>query len=90
MGRREIRVDISLLVLQVISGAIGGNVGGAMGGSNNMGISMNSLLGAVGGAIGGQGLGGSGFFAGLGNGTHAVLAAIFGLGLVAVFGLFRK
>lgn len=47
-------MDISTLLVQLVSGAIGGNVAGAAMKKNSLGTLGNSLAGIIGGGIGGQ------------------------------------
>lgn len=68
-------MDISSLLIQLISGAIGGNAAGAYNKDAGLGPLGNTIAGALGGGIGGQilstllGLGGTAAASGLDIGT---------------------
>ncbi|MES0385403.1 MAG: hypothetical protein ABUJ98_12545 [Hyphomicrobium sp.] len=68
-------MDLSSLVIQLISGAIGGNAAGALAKDNSLGTLGNTIAGALGGGVGGQllssvlGLGGAAAASGLDIGT---------------------
>lgn len=47
-------MDITSLIVQLISGAVGGNIGGALLKQYSLGTVGNSIAGIVGGGIGGQ------------------------------------
>jgi uncharacterized membrane protein YeaQ/YmgE (transglycosylase-associated protein family) len=51
-------MDLTILLIQALSGAIGGNLGGLLNKAKSLGPLLNSVLGAVGGIGGGQLLGG--------------------------------
>lgn len=46
-------MDITTLIIQLISGAAGGNIAGALFKKINLGILMNSIAGIIGGPLGG-------------------------------------
>lgn len=50
-------MDITTLILQLLSGAVGGNVAGSLLKNISLGTLGNSLAGIVGGGLGGQILG---------------------------------
>ncbi len=52
-------MDITTLIIQLLSGAVGGNVVGSLVRKISMGVLGNSLAGILGGGLGGQILGGS-------------------------------
>lgn len=84
-------MDLSSILIQVISGAVGGNLGGFLNKAKSLGPLMNTVLGAVGGVGGGQLLGGQ--LAGpLGNATagNATASAVVGLVLPLVAGFLKK
>jgi len=68
-------MDISSLIIQLISGAIGGNAAGACSKDTGLGQVGNTIAGALGGGIGGQilsallGLGGTAAASGLDIGS---------------------
>ena len=68
-------MDLSSLIIQLISGAIGGNAAGALAKDTSLGTLGNSIVGALGGGVGGQilnsllGLGGAAAASGLDIGT---------------------
>lgn len=47
-------MDISSLIIQLISGALGGNAAGAMGKDTGLSPLGNTIAGALGGGVGGQ------------------------------------
>ena len=47
-------MDITHLLIQLVSGAIGGNAAGAMSKETSLGPLGNTIAGAIGGGIGGQ------------------------------------
>ncbi len=51
-------MDITTLIIQLLSGAVGGNVVGSLVKKISMGVLGNSLAGILGGGLGGQILGG--------------------------------
>ncbi|MDH3581462.1 MAG: hypothetical protein OEM91_12670 [Hyphomicrobiales bacterium] len=51
-------MDITSLLIQLVSGAVGGNVAGAILKKYSLGMLGNSIAGILGGGIGGQVLGG--------------------------------
>lgn len=50
-------MDLTTLIIQLISGALGGNIAGALLKNLSLGTLGNSLAGIVGGGLGGQVLG---------------------------------
>ena len=66
-------MDITSLLIQLVSGAVGGNVGGALLKNISLGPVGNSIAGIIGGPLGaailGQlGMGGGGALASVGSG----------------------
>jgi uncharacterized membrane protein YeaQ/YmgE (transglycosylase-associated protein family) len=47
-------MDITHLLVQLVSGAIGGNAAGAMSKDTGLGTLGNTIAGAIGGGVGGQ------------------------------------
>lgn len=68
-------MDITSLIIQLISGALGGNAAGAVSKESDLGTLGNTIAGALGGGIGGQilssllGIGGTAAASGLDIGT---------------------
>ncbi len=68
-------MDITSLIIQLISGALGGNAAGAVSKEGDLGTLGNTIAGALGGGIGGQilssllGIGGTAAASGLDIGT---------------------
>jgi uncharacterized membrane protein YeaQ/YmgE (transglycosylase-associated protein family) len=56
-GNVEEDMDLTTLIIQLISGALGGNVAGSLFKNLSLGTLGNSLAGIVGGGLGGQVLG---------------------------------
>lgn len=85
-------MDLTTLLIQVISGAVGGNVGGLLNKAKNLGPLLNTILGAVGGVGGGQLLGGpfTNMLGGNATAGNAGASALVGLILPLVAGLFKK
>lgn len=84
-------MDITTLLIQLVSGAVGGNIGGLLNKAKSLGPLLNTVLGAVGGIGGGQLLG-SQVTDLLGNATMANVgsSAVVGLILPLVGGLLKK
>jgi hypothetical protein len=92
-------MDITSLLIQLVSGAVGGNVAGAVLKKFSLGPVGNSLVGVLGGGLGGQllgmlGMGGAGAAAG-GADMGSVLSSIAGGGvgggvLMTIVGLIRQ
>ncbi len=68
-------MDISSLIIQLVSGALGGNAAGSMNKVTDLGPVGNTITGALGGGLGGQllhallGVGGAAATSGLDIGT---------------------
>lgn len=68
-------MDVTSLIIQIISGALGGNAVGAMSRGSGLGALGNTIAGALGGGVGGQvlstvlGLGGTAATSGLDVGS---------------------
>lgn len=68
-------MDITSLIIQLISGALGGSAAGAVSKESDLGTLGNTIAGALGGGIGGQilssllGIGGTAAASGLDIGT---------------------
>jgi hypothetical protein len=84
-------MDITTVLIQLVSGAVGGNIGGVLNKAKNLGPLLNTILGAVGGFGGGQLLGGSATDL-LGNATagNVGASAVVGLILPLLGGFFKK
>lgn len=90
-------MDITSLLIQLVSGAVGGNVGGALFKNLSLGTTGNSIAGIIGGPLGGLllsqlGVGGGGDAAG---GLGALLSGVGGGGvggvvLMLVVGFIKK
>lgn len=87
----EFVMDLSTILIQVISGAVGGNLAGFLNKAKSLGPLLNTILGAVGGVGGGQLLGGQ-LTDLLGNATAgtATASGLVGLVLPLVAGLLKK
>jgi uncharacterized membrane protein YeaQ/YmgE (transglycosylase-associated protein family) len=85
-------VDLTSLLIQVISGAVGGNVGGLLNKAKSLGPLLNTILGAVGGVGGGQLLGTTLTNVLGGNATAGNVgsSALIGLLLPLIGGLLKK
>lgn len=85
-------MDISTLLIQLVSGALGGNAAGAYTKETGLGPIGNTIAGAVGGGVGGQllhallGIGGTAAASGLDIGTIVSAFATGGIsgGLTAL------
>jgi hypothetical protein len=84
-------MDMTTLLIQLVSGAVGGNVGAMLGKAKSLSPLLATILGAVGGVGGGQALGGTLTDlvgnAAVGNGGAA---AIVGLVLPLLVNMFKK
>jgi len=47
-------VDLTAIIIQLISGVVGGNAAGFLAKARSLGPMMNTILGALGGVAGGQ------------------------------------
>jgi uncharacterized membrane protein YeaQ/YmgE (transglycosylase-associated protein family) len=84
-------MNITALIIQLVSGAIGGNLAGLLAKAKSLGPLLNTILGAAGGAGGGQILSQI-FKDGIpgGNAGNAGLSAILGAILPLVAGFLKK
>jgi uncharacterized membrane protein YeaQ/YmgE (transglycosylase-associated protein family) len=85
-------MDITSLLIQLVSGAVGGNIGGALLKNISLGPVGNSIAGIIGGPLGaailGQlGMGGGGALASVGSGG---VGGIGGIILMLVVGFIKK
>jgi hypothetical protein len=80
-------MDVTALLIQLISGAAGGNLAGLASKAGSLGPLLNTILGAVGGVGGGQ-LAGSAL--GGGTATQAGLSAVVGALLPLIIGMLKK
>jgi len=90
-------MDITSLLIQLVSGAVGGNVAGAALKNLSLGTVGNSIVGILGGGIGGQLLG----MLGMGGGGEGAMDAgsilsnvasdgVGGAVLLAIIGFIKK
>ena len=89
-------MDITSLIIQLVSGAVGGNIGGAIFKNLSLGTTGNSIAGIIGGPLGAMllsqlGLGGGADPGGLGG----ILAGVGGSGvggvvLMLIVGFIKK
>ena len=84
-------MDLTTLLVQVISGAVGGNVAGVLNKAKSLGPLVNTILGALGGVGGGQLLG-QVVTNMLGNATagNVSSSAIVGILLPLIVSFFKK
>jgi len=84
-------MDLTTLLIQLVSGAVGGNVAGVLNKAKSLGPMVNSILGAVGGVGGGQLLGNV-LTSVLGNATAGNVgsSALVGLLLPLIVSFFKK
>lgn len=80
-------MDITSLLVQLISGAVGGNVAGVANKTKNLGPMLNTILGALGGLGGGQ-LAASTL--GTGTATEVGASAIVGALVPLIVGMLKK
>jgi hypothetical protein len=80
-------MDLTAVLLQLISGAVGGNVAGLANKAKSLGPVVNTILGALGGLGGGQlaanAMGG-------GTATEVGLSAVVGALLPLIVGMVKK
>src|SRR5262245_27862884 len=69
--KREDVMDITTLLIQLVSGAVGGNAAGAAMKKFSLGTVGNSIVGILGGGLGGQILGALGMGGDVGAGADA-------------------
>lgn len=89
-------MDVTSLLIQLVSGAVGGNVAGAALKNLSLGTVGNSIVGILGGGIGGQllgmlGLGGGGGGMDVGSIVSSVAGGgVGGAVLLAIIGFIKK
>jgi uncharacterized membrane protein YeaQ/YmgE (transglycosylase-associated protein family) len=90
-------MDITSLLVQLVSGAVGGNAAGAFMKNLSLGTVGNSIVGILGGGIGGQLLGMLGLGGGGGGAMDAgsIVSSVAGGGvggavLLAIIGFIKK
>jgi hypothetical protein len=90
--QEETTVDLTTILIQVISGAVGGNVGGMLNKAKSLGPLLNTVLGAVGGVGGGQLLGSvlTGLLGGNATAGNVSASALVGLLLPLLGSLLKK
>jgi uncharacterized membrane protein YeaQ/YmgE (transglycosylase-associated protein family) len=71
-------VNITALIIQLVSGAVGGNVAGSLMSKFNLGPVGNSIAGIVGGGLGGQ------LLSMITSGSTAAAAPTGGMGLSSI------
>ena len=83
-------MDVTTLLIELVSGAVGGNVAGLLNKAKSLGPLLNTVLGAIGGVGAGQlvapHLGG----ALSGTAGNAVISAVVGLLLPLIGGMLKK
>lgn len=84
-------MDLTTILIQVISGVVGGNVGGLLNKAKSLGPLLNTILGAIGGVGGGQLLGGA-LTSMLGNATagEVTSSGLVGLLIPLIGGMLKK
>ena len=95
-------MDVTSLLIQLVSGAVGGNVAGALMKKFTLGTVGNSIVGILGGGLGGQilgwlGLGGAGAAAAGATGSMDIGSIVANIGaggvgggvLMAIIGAIR-
>lgn len=80
-------MDLTSLLVYVVSGIVGGNAGGFLAKARSLGPVVNSVLGALGGLAGGALLAPQ---VGTGTATEAGIAVIVGALLPLVAGYLKK
>ncbi len=90
-------MDVTTLLIQLVSGAVGGNVAGAAMKKSSLGTVGNSIVGILGGGLGGQilamlGVGGA---EGAGLDAGAIVSSVAGGGvggavLLAIIGAIKS
>jgi uncharacterized membrane protein YeaQ/YmgE (transglycosylase-associated protein family) len=85
-------MDVTSLLIQLVSGAVGGNAAGALMKKFSLGTVGNSIVGILGGGLGGQILGALGM--GAADGGSSIISGILGGGvggavLLAVVGVIK-
>lgn len=80
-------MDMTALLVQVISGAVGGNAAGLANKAKSLGPLLNTILGALGGVGGGQLAGGA---VGENMAAEAGISAVVGALLPLIVGMLKK
>jgi hypothetical protein len=80
-------MDLTSLLIQLVSGAVGGNVAGVANKAKSLGPLINTILGALGGLGGGQ-LAGTALEGG--TGAEVGGAAVVGALLPLIVGMLKK
>ena len=84
-------MDMSALLIQLLSGSVGGLAGGMLNKAKSLGPLLNIVLGAVGGVGGGTLLGGPlGDMLGNAQAGNATAAGVVGLLLPLIGGMLKK
>ncbi len=85
-------MDMTALIIQLISGAVGGNAAGLLNKAKSLGPLLNTILGAVGGVGGGALLGGplAGMMGGNAMAGNVTASAVVGLLLPLIGGMLKK
>ncbi len=80
-------MDLTSLLLQLVSGAVGGNVAGVANKAKSLGPLINTILGALGGLGGGQLAGAA---TNGGTATEVGASAVVGALLPLIVGMLKK
>lgn len=88
-------MDVTSLLIQLVSGAVGGNVAGAALKNLSLGTVGNSIVGILGGGLGGQLLGMLDLGGGGGMDVGSIVSSVAGGGvggavLLAIIGFIKK
>ncbi len=85
-------MDLTSLLIQLVSGAVGGNLGGLLNKAKSLGPLLNTVLGAVGGLGGGQVLGTTltNILGGNATAGSATASGLVGLLLPLIVSFFKK
>lgn len=85
-------MDMTALIIQLISGAVGGNAAAVLNKAKSLGPLLNTILGAVGGLGGGALLGGplAGMMGGNATAGNVTASGIVGLLLPLIGGMLKK
>jgi uncharacterized membrane protein YeaQ/YmgE (transglycosylase-associated protein family) len=80
-------MDLTTILIELISGAVGGNAAGIANKAKSLGPVLNTILGALGGLGGGHLAAATG---GTGTGTQVGASAIVGALLPVIVGMLKK
>lgn len=84
-------MNLTTIIIQIISGAVGGNIGGWLNKAKSLGPLLNTVLGAIGGVGGGQLLSGqlTNLLGGNATAGNVTSSAVVGLILPLLGGLLK-